>query len=472
MNSKLLSLFLPICVVAVQFQQSARAAQTDAPTTRQCAELAKALTPCTVELSFGGFTIGCGVVISADGCVLVQSHAAAMSQAADVELSFSDGRKVDGKALGWSQEFGVGLIKILEGGPWPFVKLRDRVRIGEVCLALGFNLDPEETQHKPIGRLELMTRVSEDGWFTTFSQTRLSSHPLFSLSGELIGYAGVVTDGPDVSYAGMGVIRKHLDELKAGQNLDRRRLLNSKDLPQKLGASPAKMDAVALSKAKAASVRIGEVGKKPTWSGVALRGNHVVTCAHHYRLPGYHLQITFSDGQSAKAAVVGTNWVTDISVLKLSEDLKLPSAEFAFSGVPADGRSAVLIGYPAGNQKPLILEGRLSSGSSLGIDYRDTFCDKIFLEVDLTQTKSDIGGASGGGVFDNQGDVIGVLSSATRHELHCPRAELFQRNWKSLTAGHLVKEIDPDSRSRVSRIIKKLMTDLANQDPATWRTMR
>ena len=74
-----------------------------------------------------------------------------------------------GEALGWSSEFGFGLLKIADAGPWPHVKMNHRPKAGQVCVALGYARDTDHCHRdcKPDIQLgishEIFSRSLVDG---------------------------------------------------------------------------------------------------------------------------------------------------------------------------------------------------------------------------------------------------------------------------------------------------------------------
>jgi S1-C subfamily serine protease len=107
-----------------------------------------------------------------------------------------------------------------------------------------------------------------------------------------------------------------------------------------------------LDRIKKASVQIGESDEKPTFSGVIVQGGFVVTCAHHYRLPGANFNVTLADGRSLAATLVNSNWLADISVMKLDREEELPFVDFGFSGGLSTGDTVVTVGYPQRFESP------------------------------------------------------------------------------------------------------------------------
>lgn len=461
-----LLLSLLLCVVATRCDETIASPQAGPPTLARCEELVDSLLPSIVQIRYDGLVIGCGVVVSPDGYVAVSSLAASVAGNKLLDIRFADGRKVSGEALGWSNEFGFGILKIVEREKWPFVKLSEQIRPGDVCLALGYKIEHEGEDSRPVNRVALVTRVSRDTWFTTSPQSDLSSHPVFSMNGELLGLANLTIDGGDAIYNCSSVIGEHLEDLKGGQNLDRKRLLDGTGVLGKLETLPEKINEETLAKVKAASVRIKDVGKERlNFSGVIIRNGFVITCAHHHHLPGTKLEIALSDGRSAKAVVVSADWRTDVSVLKIIDDGDWPFVELGYSSVVTDGKPALLIGYPhSKDHKPFILETRVGQ-SKYQLDRRDHWSDRLVLAVDREKIAGDIGGASGGGIFDTSGNVIAVLSSAVIDELLCSRAELFHKNWAEMSTTNTVEVIDSKLRQQVLPLIEKLTSDLIIRDP-------
>jgi S1-C subfamily serine protease len=285
------------------------------------------------------------------------------------------------------------------------------------------------------------------------------------MSGELLGLCVRATVGGDAVHNCASAISDHWKELAAGRNLDRKRLLDETKPPQKFGKLPEKMNEETLAKVKAASVQIGDVGEKPHFSGVIIPDGYVITCAHHDRLPGAKLNVTLSDGRSAEAVVVGTNRLTDVCVLKLSDEGEWPFVNLGFSSVLEAEDPVVVIGYPITNgQKPMVLMSRLIAPTHT-LKRRDPWSHQFYAACDDEQIARNLRGASGGGVFDSSGNVIGVLSSTAGKEIFCARVELFHKNWALLTASTTVSAVDPELLDGALPSLKKLMSELKVVDP-------
>src|SRR5688572_21985229 len=266
--------FLPVVLLvfanAALSLPTVAAPQSELPTLLQCQELIESALPTIVQFSYDGFGngqlhFGCGVIVSPEGHVVVSGPVAAVLDNRLLELRLWDGRQVAGEALGWSSELGFGVLKITEPGNWPFVKLSEEIRAGEVCVVLGYKLNHDGKNHRPENRLALVTRVAKDAWFTSSPLSEFSAHPVFNMHGELLGL-GVGADHTrgDDHHNSASVIKRHWKELATGLNLDRKRLLDETKPPQTYAKLPEKMSDETLAKVKAASVQTGNVGEKPT----------------------------------------------------------------------------------------------------------------------------------------------------------------------------------------------------------------
>ena len=129
-------------------------------------------------------------------------------------------------------------------------------------------------------------------------------------------------------------------------------------------------------------------------SGYILTCNHVIEDAKS-------VSVTTKDGTSYKAQVVGGDALTDIAVLKI-EGSGFVAAQYGDSSQLSVGDLAVAIGNPL---------GKLGGSASVGIISslnRDLVIDGK--SMNLMQTDASINpGNSGGGLFDGEGNLIGIV---------------------------------------------------------------
>ena len=126
--------------------------------------------------------------------------------------------------------------------------------------------------------------------------------------------------------------------------------------------------------------------------GTVVTNNHVVRNAAT-------ITVTLSDGTELLAKLVGTDPRSDIAVLKVKSDRKLPFVTLGDSGSVRPGEWVIAMGNPFG------LGGSVTAGivSALGRDIGSGPYDD-FIQVDAPINQ----GNSGGPLFTQEGKVIGI----------------------------------------------------------------
>jgi len=134
-------------------------------------------------------------------------------------------------------------------------------------------------------------------------------------------------------------------------------------------------------------------------SGFIISADGQIVTNHHVVDGAETVKVKLADGRSFDAEVVGSDPLTDIAVLKVTADVDLPTVAFGTSKDLRVGDEVVAVGNPFG------LGGTVTSGiiSALSRDIRSGPFDD-FIQTDAAINR----GNSGGPLFDNAGNVIGV----------------------------------------------------------------
>ncbi|WP_198664128.1 S1C family serine protease [Jiangella endophytica] len=140
--------------------------------------------------------------------------------------------------------------------------------------------------------------------------------------------------------------------------------------------------------------------------GEIVTNNHVVEGAGQ----GGTVQVTFSDGSTANATVLGTDPLTDLAVIKADGVSGLQAADLGSSGDLAVGQQVVAIGSPLG------LEGTVTSGIVSALDRPVAAGSEqqgsVNSVIDAIQTDAPINpGNSGGPLVNMDGQVVGINSA-------------------------------------------------------------
>jgi serine protease Do len=162
---------------------------------------------------------GSGVLVSKDGLILTAAHV--IQGMTEVDVYFSDGKKWLGKVLGANFSKDVGMVKMVDAGPWPFVEIGESkpLEAGDWVVALGHSagFDPARTPPVRFGR------VMSDGpgnYFTT-DCTLIggdSGGPLFDLDGKLVAVnSSIGWSWKNNNHSGVDGFREDWDRLFAGE---------------------------------------------------------------------------------------------------------------------------------------------------------------------------------------------------------------------------------------------------------------
>ncbi len=160
-------------------------------------------------------------------------------------------------------------------------------------------------------------------------------------------------------------------------------------------------------------------------SGIYLGDRYILTARHATKRPGsgttadpQHISVISSTFEEASATLVGVNRFLDVALYRIPQEM-LPHGLSArkFSQAEAlPGERVFTVGYPLG-WGPVISYGYIGNP--------DTFLQTIqsrLLQVDLSACS----GNSGGGLFNTQGEITGIIhaiiqTETTREERRCSR---------------------------------------------------
>lgn len=137
-------------------------------------------------------------------------------------------------------------------------------------------------------------------------------------------------------------------------------------------------------------------------SGVIVSNDGYVLTNHHVIAEADEIQVTLSDGRSARASVVGSDPESDIAVLKIDLD-KVPVITFGNSEQLRVGDVVLAIGDPFGVGQTVTLGIVSATGRNhLGIN---TF--ENFIQTDAAINP----GNSGGALINAHGQLVGINSA-------------------------------------------------------------
>jgi len=134
-------------------------------------------------------------------------------------------------------------------------------------------------------------------------------------------------------------------------------------------------------------------------TGFVVRDNGYIVTNNHVVANAGKIEVSFQNGKSYDATVVGTDSFSDLAVLKI-DGKNLPILDFGNSSKVRPGEFSIAIGSPMGF-KHTVTFGIISA---VGRDVRDINGNINFLQTDAAINR----GNSGGPLINMKGEVIGV----------------------------------------------------------------
>lgn len=140
-------------------------------------------------------------------------------------------------------------------------------------------------------------------------------------------------------------------------------------------------------------------------SGVIVDAEGFIVTNHHVVDGATKISVTLRDGNSFDAKVVGSDAELDVALLEINPgSVKLTAATFGDSDAIMVGQRTVAIGNPLGQLGGSVTEGIISALN------RDVVIDGQTMSLMQTDTAINPGN-SGGGLFDQNGNLIGIVNA-------------------------------------------------------------
>ncbi len=141
---------------------------------------------------------------------------------------------------------------------------------------------------------------------------------------------------------------------------------------------------------------------------IARSGNYYYIITNNHVVDGYSNIIVYTADNNtekgATATVIGTDWTNDIAIIRIESEKELTLAEPATSASVVAGQNVAAIGNPLGKFSGTITPGIISSAS------REVEIEGVNMNL-LQHSASVSPGNSGGGLFNMQGQLIGIVNA-------------------------------------------------------------
>jgi S1-C subfamily serine protease len=401
----------------------------------------KAVSEAVVRIKISSTQAHSGVIVSEQGYVMWSGSS---HPRPDLFVALSTGESVPATNLGWSEEWRVGLLKLKGERKWPHVErgITAQAKSGDRIFEIGYRAKQgKEGEFDRVTRSGKLTLVSPSHWFATDLEPSRFEYGAgtFNSEGKLLGISVPGVSTVHHLCTAVDIVSFHWQDFVGGKNLDWVRFPPSKDSLYRRLAAPEQLDRtgfvprkdvaewkdakglVAIDEktfraarkiAAETTVRIRlrapvkpeeKSYKSDCWSGVLIsKDGYVATCAHTKQVAGEELIVVMPNSRELTAVALGTNWVSDVGIVKITEKGSWPHAELGDSSIIGPFGAVLCAGFPAPDATPLptVTTDIFPKQRTpyLGWNHELTFDQGFKL----------MGGASGGGVFDRDGKLVAI----------------------------------------------------------------
>ncbi len=188
---------------------------------RKVSDVAIKAMPATVALVSDKLgSSGSGVIVNEDGLILTAAHV--IQGAKEISVVFPNGREVPGKVLGANYSKDIGMVQILEKGPWPHMEqgLSKNLEAGDWVVAMGHAAGYDAARTPPIRFGRVMSKGP--GNFLTTDCKLIggdSGGPLYDLEGRVVGInSSIGVSLQNNNHAGIDGFKTDWDRLLAGES--------------------------------------------------------------------------------------------------------------------------------------------------------------------------------------------------------------------------------------------------------------
>ncbi len=170
------------------------------------------------------------------------------------------------------------------------------------------------------------------------------------------------------------------------------------------------IDGVEQAKHVVTVIEVTTPNSKSSGSGIILRRDGYIATNHHVIDDAETISVTFYDGTTASAKLIGSSEIDDLAVIKVDRS-DLPEATFAAYSDCYVGETVYAIGAPGGPDFGWTTTRGIISFKDREVKIYDENDHTLLKKLRLVQTDAMVNpGNSGGALVNTDGEVVGVVS--------------------------------------------------------------
>ena len=219
---------------------------------------------------------------------------------------------------------------------------------------------------------------------------------LFGVGGGIVGYQfmrknGLISQNPDTGSDGININSTPIELSEESYN--------RATVVQNVYSSVVEITTSSVS----TSIFMPQQVLSGAGSGVIITKDGYIVTNHHVVDGASQIKVTLANGENHEAKLVASDAETDLAVIKIEAD-SLNAAIFGNSSQLVVGQTVIAIGNPLGSLGGTVTEGIISA-----LDREITIEKESMTLLQISAAVNP--GNSGGGLFDEKGNLIGIVNA-------------------------------------------------------------
>lgn len=211
-------------------------------------------------------------------------------------------------------------------------------------------------------------------------------------------------------------------------------------------------------------------------TGFILNGDGLIATNQHVISGADRLSVIFSDGTEVDAQEINSDAISDLAILKLTDNKNLPGiVSLGDSDKVSVGEQVVAIGSPVSRRFAGTVTSGILSGKNRPVSLEGE--EAIYLQTDAAMNE----GNSGGPLFNDRGEVIGINTAKMSSDvqgigfaipINILKTKLNQLSKPPIQLGFVVKDLSDEAKRNLKVDQGVEVIEVINQSAADQKGLR